>query len=152
MTCTKISMRAENLSVEVKRNRSNYSRKYKAKRRRAIGVPSRVTYTFFDAKKFYEWVSKFITEEEFTFNNGTRKDAVGVRYLLNGIVIDKSDGSLLRKFKRGAVERIPLSTVDRICSRYDLLLWEAAEAASCYKKDTRSMSRDQLIGRLNAKA
>lgn len=132
-------MRAENLSDHVKQYRNNYSREYKAKQRRAKGIPSRGPQLLdpkFDAEKLVAYLEARITRVEIK-SRRTRTMPLH----LNGIQMHESDRRYYLRLKAGEVERASLARIDELATRYDLPLWELAEAAGRYKRDVRSRKK-----------
>lgn len=138
ITCGKISQRTKNLSESAKDYRRNYSRQIKEKQRRDKGIPSRGPQLLtprYDSEKLYEYLQKWLTEAP-TDDNRTRT-------LLNGIPLSQADARYLNRVKNRDHKRLDPEPVDALATKYDLPYWELAEAAACYKKDTRSVKRDR---------
>lgn len=53
----------------------------------------------------------------------------------------ESDRRYYLRLKAGEVERASLARIDELATRYDLPLWELAEAAGRYKRDVRSRKK-----------
>lgn len=107
-TCTRISMRAHNLSKSALEKRYEYSREYKASKRREAGVPVREVRNptpgygvgrvlrssiRVDPKSFFEWIDRF-----------------------NIIVPDGTDLRAINRVKSGGQKRLSLVVVDRVMS------------------------------------
>lgn len=135
-TCSKIAMRTENQSEHVKQYRRDYIRQYREKQRRSNGVPKRgtkLTNPRFDSKKLYAYLARWITEDE--------RDGSTPHLRLNRVSISTSDERYLSSLRSGVTQRAPLKRIDRLATKYDLPLWELADAAGCYKEDKRTASK-----------
>lgn len=140
-------MRAENLSDHVKEYRKNYTREYKAKQRRAKGIPARGPQLLnpkFDSKKLIDYLEQRITTVEIKVDKGSRKKTTTSVLHLNGVQMEQADQRYYLRLKHGEVERASLARIDELATRYDLPLWELAEAAGRYKKDVRSKRPKRL--------
>jgi len=134
----------KNLSDDVKFKRRDYMRRYKEQQRRAKGVPKRgasLVNPRFDCKQLYEYiVQNWLTVEKVNANGTSR-------YLLNRIPASDSDLRFLRALKSEQYETAELKRVDKLATKYDLPLWELAEAAGRYKRDIRTARKTREVNR-----